>query len=133
MASVLVAQLCFHYQWYYSPKFYYDFNTTIITSSNNSRNGSKSVGGVGILMSQPPEVVVLAFWLVDETPWKFQFFWNFELKFWNLKIVEVETTISISIYLLKLFKKFQQFLEILLQEITTISSKSCKEITKGSI
>jgi hypothetical protein len=88
---------------------------------------------VGILMSQPPEVVVLAFWLVDETPWKFQFFWNFELKFWNLKIVEVETTISISIYLLKLFKKFQQFLEILLQEITTISSKSCKEITKGSI
>ncbi len=68
MAIVLVAQLCFHYQWYYSPKFQHDFSTTIITSNNNSSNGSKSVSGVGILVSQPFEVVVLAFPPVDETP-----------------------------------------------------------------
>jgi hypothetical protein len=134
MASVLVAQLCFHYRWYYSPKFHHDFSTTIITSNNNSSNGSKSVGGLGILMSQPLEVVVLAFPLVDETPWNWKlkiefFFWNFE--FW-IENFEIET-ISISIFWLKFLKKFQQFLEILLQKIAIISLKSCKEITKGSI
>jgi len=82
MASVLVAQLCFHYWWYYSPKFHHDFSTTIITSNNNSSNGSKSVGGLGILVSQPLEVEVLAFPLVDETPWNWKL--NFFLKFWIL-------------------------------------------------